>query len=76
MSAVGQSRSLNSVSTSLPKLCLDFLLGPLRARHLLIATVCKFFVFFFILGCFNESFCLVLYYNFLFTSIYTYTHTC
>jgi hypothetical protein len=43
--AVGRSRSLNSVSAGVSKLCLGPSRRPLRTRGLLVATVCKLFSF-------------------------------
>jgi hypothetical protein len=43
--AVGRSRSLNSVLAELSKLRLDPSLRPLRARGLVVTTVCKLYLF-------------------------------
>jgi hypothetical protein len=51
--AVGRRRLLNSVLTVISKLRLNSSLQPLRARGLLVATVCKFF---FGGGCCNYGF--------------------
>jgi hypothetical protein len=42
---VGRSRSLNSVSAGISRLCLDSSLWPLRVRGLLVAIVRKLFLF-------------------------------